>query len=125
MRYIYIPDATTGLTLRDGPELTLEQLQALVGGGYIEVVYRTAAGIREGAVHVIDNEDGIAKNLAPSVVFPLVRSLHGVLRGPIVIMAVDGDGEQRDMTDAELAQITLVQPKGDPLPTLCINESCR
>src|SRR5262245_20451907 len=83
MRYLYIT-AMGFVTLRDEPPLTLTALQDLVGG-YLEEIFSTERVPGATRMAVLDNEEGVLLNLAPSVRFPQVYSVDGVLRGAVVI----------------------------------------
>ena len=120
MRYLYLDGPT--LELRDEPKLTLQQTQTLLGG-YMEQVWSTTPLPGRGQIVVMDNEEGLLLNLPPSVRFPVVYSVGGVLRGPVIIMALDDDGDQADMTDEQLAAVTVVAGVGEPFPTLTIRDT--
>jgi len=127
MRYLYLtPGFQCGAAvhLRDAPPLALDQVQDLLGG-YLEEVWSSAPVAGEPRIVVLDNEEGLLLNLAPSVRFPQVYSIDGVLRGPVVIMGMDEHGEQADLTDAQLARIVVTAAVDDddhPFPILRIRE---
>src|SRR5262245_50627635 len=106
MRYLYItPEAD--LQLRDGPPLTLARMQELLGG-YLEAVwYSPWISGEPTRLVVMDNEEGLDLGLAPTVRFPRVHSIGGVLRGPVLIMALDQEGDQADLSDALAARVVL------------------
>jgi len=118
MRYLYINAAK--LELRDEAKLSLARMQELVGG-YLEEIWSTPISFTRPRLTVLDNEEGLLKNLPPNVRFPKVYSHGNVLRGPVVIMAVDPEGEQTDLSDDQLARVTILAPNGD-YPTLNIRE---
>jgi|SRR5262245_6734329 len=119
MRYLYI-DQRAAVHLRDEPPLALDALQDLLGGYVEEIWFERREG--EPRLAVLDNEEGLLVNLPPTVRFPQVYSVDGVLRGAVVIMAVDEHGDQTDLTDAQLARVTVRSLAGDLYPTLHISE---
>jgi len=118
MRYLYI-DAFSNLTLHDRAPLSLDEMQGLVGG-YIENIWGTEPQPDGTRLMVIDNEEGHQLHLAPSVRFPKVYTVGGYLVGPVIIMAVDAEGEQTDLSDAQLAAVRVERREGDAFPTLHI-----
>ena len=120
MRYLYI-GIGAAVQLRDAPALRLDQLQDLVGG-YIEHIWSAEQRAGEPRLVVIGNEEGLLLNLPPTVRFPQVYSVGGVLRGAVVIMAIDAHGDQTDLTDQQLGSVTVRSLAGDSFPTLHIEE---
>jgi hypothetical protein len=79
------------------PEHTLENLQSLVGG-HIEICTRRGPVV----AYCNDKRRGAANVYVPH--------RDAVIYGRVVIVAIDGKGNQRDLTDDELAAISLVEP---------------
>jgi hypothetical protein len=119
MRYLYINEGAV-LELRDEPPLKLDRMHALLGG-YIEEIWSDYPVGGTARISVLDNEDGLHLNLAPSVRFPRVYSVGGVLRGCVIIMAIDDHGEQTDLTDTQLSRVA-VQHSPSDYPTLHIQD---
>lgn len=120
MRYLYIAPGGF-VTLRDEAALPLDKMQDLLGG-YLEHVWSAEQRAGEPRLVVIVNEEGLLLNLAPSVRFPQVYSVGGVLRGPVIIMAIDEHGDQTDLTDEQLGSVSVRSLAGDSFPTLHIEE---
>lgn len=82
--------------VREGA-LALEEMQAMVGGGYVEALpggYMPS----NATFDVYINEEGLLKNMTPNLTIgdiPIV--------GPVIILAHDGEGETRSLTAEEVA----------------------
>ena len=76
---------------------TLEALQELVGG-YIEVV----RCMDSDELVLVVNEEGVLSGLDVH----LITEDYGVIVGDVVVVADDGEGDFRGLTDAEIAFAT-------------------
>ncbi len=94
IKVIRIPVGSDPLVVEVAP--SLESLQALVGGGYIQIV-----PIGRDGLELVCDEEGKMKG------FPLNVSIFGgqdVVAGPAFLMRHDRKGEPASVTDADIAR---------------------
>ncbi len=98
IKVIRLPVDSDPLVVEVDP--TLENLQALVGGGYIEVVPVGRAGESAG-LELVCNEEGKMKGLPCNVT---LFGGQGVVAGDAFLMRHDRRGEPASVTDADVAR---------------------
>jgi hypothetical protein len=97
----------------DGP-LSLDALKDIVGG-WIETVVCTQHDKKNRRIALTVNEEGLLERLPPTVTSP-----WGVLVGPVIIGAIDGD-EFVPLTPEEQGRVHLVRDsEGQHLPDLLV-----
>ncbi len=77
---------------------TLEAMRAVIGGGWV------ASARLFGSIWIYHDDDGLLRNLPPCV-----RSeRYGVMVGPCFALALDDEGDERSLTDDEIAEVLRV-----------------
>lgn len=109
MRYLKISNGVLSILTNERGKLTLDELQAHVGG-YIE-----APLSRHGLI-LYCNEEGRLKNLSANFYSP---DLQQNVVGDVLIIA-ERNGEQCEMTDAQMQRVRLVQPVDNIEPVLVL-----
>ena len=107
MKYLTIQNGAIQEVEKQG-DLSLEEMQRLVGGWIELVTLRTYPD--ESALSMYVNEEGKLDGLPPNFYF---HNIQDLIVGPAIIIGTDAEGRNRSLTPDEIKAIKL-DPAGEP-----------